>query len=329
MIEVHKISKEFRVHEKEAGLKASLRSLIKRKWIIKQALNDVSFRVNPGEILGLVGANGAGKTTLSKVLSGIVYPTSGEAKVLGFTPWERDNRYRRQMSLVMGQKAGLWWDLPALDSYLLLKEIYEIADHDFHHRLSFLSNALGIKDQLKVQIRRLSLGERMKTELIAALLHAPKVIFLDEPTIGLDLTSQKSIRQFLLDYRKEFNPIMILTSHYMEDIERLCERILILKEGNLIYDGKLQAISAHFATERLITVHLEKEVEKQELELFPSEFGRAQAGDHLHSKFYCNKDKIPQAISYILNHFPVHDLNIEEVEVSEVIERIQREGLHA
>ena len=222
MIQANSIKKIYQIHEKEAGFKASLRSLFNRKWKDKVALNGVSLEVNEGEILGLVGANGAGKTTLVKILAGIIHPTEGEASILGFRPWERQNEFRRQIALIMGQKASLWWDLPAGDCFLLLKEIYQLSDSQFKESLDELSTALGVTDQLKTQIRRLSLGERMKMELMAALLHRPRVVFLDEPTIGLDLTAQKAIRNFLLDYRTRYRPAMILTSHYMEDIERRC-----------------------------------------------------------------------------------------------------------
>jgi len=209
------------------------------KWAVK----DISFSVGPGEIVGLVGANGAGKTTLVKILSGIVYPTSGDAKVLGYTPWERSSALRKQVALIMGPKAQLWWDLPAADCFLLLKEIYEIPKADFKKNLDFLVKVLGVSGQLKIQIRRLSLGERMKMELIAALLHSPKVVFLDDPTIGLDITAQRAVRKFILSYKQERSPAMILTSHYMEDIEELCERLIIIREGSIVYDGPTQKIS--------------------------------------------------------------------------------------
>ncbi|MGZ3689368.1 MAG: ABC transporter ATP-binding protein, partial [Bdellovibrionota bacterium] len=225
MIEVEKLTKTFRVHQKDPGLLGSMRSLVRRRWIEKHALKSVSMKVGPGEIVGLVGANGAGKTTLVKALAGIIHPTSGEAKVLGHVPWQRENEFRRQIALIMGQKAQLWWDLPAADCFLLLCEIYRIPKTQFRANLDYLVEALGVRDQLHIQIRRLSLGERMKMELIAALLHRPKVVYLDEPTIGLDLTAQRAIREFLLRYRKEHQPAMLLTSHYMEDIEKLCRRI--------------------------------------------------------------------------------------------------------
>lgn len=306
MIHVKNLSKTFTVNEKEPGLKGSFKSLFKRKIITKYALNNINFDIHEGEIVGLIGANGAGKTTLSKILSGIIHPSSGEISVLGTDPWKREISFRKKMSLIMGQKASLWWDLPALDCYLLLKEIYQINDEDYHTRLNFLAETLGIKDQLKVQIRRLSLGERMKVELIAALLHNPQVVFLDEPTIGLDLTAQKAVRKFLLDYRRQFNPCMILTSHYMEDIEELCERIIILKEGSIVYDGPLKDIIAKYANEKQIILTL-------------------MNGDIIKER--APRDGIGERISALLKSYDVLDLSVTEIEISEIIEKILRQGV--
>ncbi len=259
MIKVSNLRKEYVIHKKEAGLLGSIKSLFVRRKIIKEAVKDVSFSVEEGEILGLVGANGAGKTTLVKMMSGIIYPTSGEARVLGFDPSKRENDFRRQIALIMGQKAQLWWDLPAADCFLLLKEIYKIPNDLYQKNLNYLAEVLSVGNELNVQIRRLSLGERMKMELIAALLHNPKVVFLDEPTIGLDLTAQRAIRSFILDYQKNFSPAMILTSHYMEDIERLAKRIIILRDGEIIYEGSLQRVVEQYAREKKVTVHLKQE----------------------------------------------------------------------
>ena len=259
MIQVKNLHKEFKVHKKEPGLLGSIEALYRRKWTTKEAVKNATFSVTGGEILGLVGANGAGKTTIVKMLAGIIHPTSGEISVLGHRPWERKNEFRKRIALIMGQKAQLWWDLPAADCFILLKEIYQISEKDFKGRLDYLCDALQIKDELNVQIRRLSLGERMKMEIIAALLHQPEVVFLDEPTIGLDLTAQKAIRKFLLDYRRTHQPAMILTSHYMEDIEQLCERIIIIRQGEFVYDGSLRKVVTEFAGEKVISVRFKRE----------------------------------------------------------------------
>ena len=306
MIHVKNLSKTFKVYSKEPGLKGSFKSLFKRQMITKIALNDVSFDIKEGEIVGLIGANGAGKTTLSKILSGIIHPSGGKVSVLGSDPWKREISFRKKMSLIMGQKASLWWDLPALDCYLLLKEIYQINDEVYYSRLNFLAETLGIKDQLQIQIRRLSLGERMKVELIAALLHNPKVIFLDEPTIGLDLTAQKAVRKFLLDYRQKFTPCMILTSHYMEDIEELCERIIILKEGTIVYDGPLKNIIAKYANEKQIILTLIN-------------------GDVIKERV--SRDGIGERITSLLKLHNVIDLSVTEIEIAEIIEKILRQGV--
>lgn len=323
MIQVENLTKSFVVHRKEPGLKGSLRSLVKRDWIEKHALKGVSFKAEAGEIVGLVGANGAGKTTLVKALAGIIHPTSGSAQVLGFTPWERNNAFRSQIALIMGQKAQLWWDLPAADCFLLLREIYRIPRRQFEQTLEFLTVALDVRDQLKIQIRRLSLGERMKVELIAALLHQPKVVYLDEPTIGLDLTAQRSIRSFLLQYREEHQPAMLLTSHYMEDIERLCKRIVIIREGEFIYDGSLSKITKDYATHKIITAQLGPGKRERSPE-FPKSLGELVSEVEEVAKFKIRKEKIPEAARLILERWPVIDLTIEEEEIGTIIEAIMK-----
>ncbi len=305
MIEVKNLRKTFISHRKEPGLKGSLKALFKREKVIKEALKSVSFKIQQGEIVGLIGANGAGKTTLVKILAGIVHPTSGEATILGFKPWERDNNYRRQMSLIMGQKAQVWWDLPALDSFLLLKEIYQIEDSLFKKNVEFLADTLMIKDQLKTQVRKLSLGERMKIELMAALLHQPKVIFLDEPTIGLDISAQKAVREFMRNYQSEFKPITILTSHYMEDIKELCPRIMIIKEGEFVYDGALSEVQKMMGDEKRLTVTTKEKT-------FKVNVRRSELGSTTSELFKSND---------------ILDLNIHDPSVDDIIESIMNYGI--
>jgi len=329
MIQVEKLSKTFRVHKKEAGLKASFTSLFSRQVVEKRALDAVSLSIEGGEILGLVGANGAGKTTLVKALAGIIHPSSGTARVLGHVPWERHFEFRKSIALIMGQKAQLWWDLPAADCFLLLKEIYQIPKNRFHESLDYLVDSLQVKDQLNVPIRRLSLGERMKMELISALLHDPKVVYLDEPTIGLDITAQKSIRRFLLKYRKEQQPAMILTSHYMEDIESLCERIVIIRNGSFIFDGSLSRIHMDFSRHKVLAAKLGSIVgsESSAPVQFPVDLGEVLSVDESMIKIKVPKEKISQAASYLLSKFPVSDLSIEETEIGVLIEEIMKKGL--
>ena len=331
MIQVENLSKIFRVHQKEPGFKGSVKSLFKRKWIEKHALKNASLSVSAGEIVGLVGANGAGKTTLVKALSGIIHPTSGHARVLGYSPWERHDAFRRQIALIMGQKAQLWWDLPAADCFLLLREIYQIPKPQFEASLNHLADALQVRGQLNIQIRKLSLGERMKVELMAALLHNPKVVFLDEPTIGLDLTAQRAIRDFLLEYREAQQPAMLLTSHYMEDIEKLCKRLIILREGEIVYDGPIAGISRDFAHHKVLTFRLDPAKFPLDFPInlahYPSLLGEAleiEARTTELLKIKVSRDRISEAASALLKHLPVLDLTIEEPDIGSVIENIMR-----
>lgn len=326
MIQVEEITKVFRTHKKAPGLLASLRGLFRREWVEKHALAGVSLQVNEGEILGLVGANGAGKTTLVKILAGIVYPTSGKASVLGFTPWERRNGFRSQIALIMGQKAQLWWDLPAADCYLLLKEIYQIPDSDYNQRLDELVGVLGVKDQLFVPIRSLSLGERMKMELIAALLHRPKVIFLDEPTIGLDITAQRAMRNFILSYSQQYKPAIILTSHYMQDIEELCERIVVIRNGNFVYDGPLNTILTTVAQNKIISAELPLGDGKIQPSFRHAEILSLEDGI---LRVKAPRAKVAETVSEMLATLPVLDLNIDEEDISVVIEKLMQKGMAA
>ncbi|MCB1048450.1 MAG: ATP-binding cassette domain-containing protein, partial [Calditrichaeota bacterium] len=255
MIEVRNLSKDFVVHRKQPGLLGSIRSLFVRDRVVKHAVRDVSFSIGEGEIVGLVGANGAGKTTLVKMLSGIIHPTAGSMSVLGHDPWKRDNEFRRRIALIMGQKAQLWWDLPAADCFLLLREIYQIPEAQYRETLDWLCDALRVKGEINFQIRRLSLGERMKMELIASLLHRPRILFLDEPTIGLDVVSQKKVREFLRHHNATRGTTILLTSHYMADIEELCDRVIIVDRGSIFFDGRLAEVIDRFADHKIITIH--------------------------------------------------------------------------
>jgi ABC-2 type transport system ATP-binding protein len=322
MIQVNNLSKEFKVHKKEEGLKASIKSLFKREYIIKEAIKNINLTINDGEIIGLIGANGAGKTTLTKILSGIIPATKGDVSVLGFDPWKRDNQYRSQMSLIMGQKAQLWWDLPAMDGYLLLKEIYQIPENEFRERIGFLSESLRISKELNVQVRKLSLGERMKVELIAALLHNPKVVFLDEPTIGLDLTAQKAVRKFIKEYRQKFQPIMILTSHYMDDIEDLCKRVAIMREGQIIFDGDISEIQNNYAQNKTIKVFSSIQIDPNE---FPQELGTLKTISDSEFLVISPKNQVMKAANFLLSHYDILDLTIQEEEIADLIEKIMSE----
>lgn len=326
MIEVQKLAKIFKVHQKEAGLRASIRSLFHREWREVHALRDASFAIEAGELVGLVGANGAGKTTLTKILAGIIYPSAGDARILGSVPWERPHALRRQISLVMGQKNQLWWDLPAADCFQLLQEIYEVPRSRFHDTVHTLCELLEISHLLTTQIRRLSLGERMKMELVAALAHEPKVVFLDEPTIGLDFTAQRAIRKFLLDYRAWHKPAMILTSHYMEDIESLCDRLMIMKDGELVYDGALQEVVQSFSLLKTISLQLDAYESAKEWHQRLIEAGHRVelSGEVLNVTV--PKESSMTVASRLLRELPVVDVSIHEEEISVSIERYMRHG---
>src|SRR5438874_3592861 len=256
-IEVSGLTKAFRTYKKQPGFRGAIRGLFRRQYEQTLAVKDVSFQIEPGELVGFLGPNGAGKTTTLKMLAGLLYPTSGSAKVLGYVPWERDDGYRRQFALLLGQKNQLWWDLPARESLDLNAKIYGISDADLERTVTQMTELLGVRDKLNVSVRELSLGERMKMELIASLLHKPRVLFLDEPTIGLDVVSQKTVREFLRQHNATQKTTILLTSHYMTDIQELCERVIIIDKGTIFFDGKLSEVLDRFADFKLVTIQCE------------------------------------------------------------------------
>ncbi len=318
VISVEQLRKEYRSFKKEAGLAGAIKSLFKREYDRRVAVDDVSFDIERGELVGFLGANGAGKTTTLKILSGLLYPTSGKVSVLGFTPSDRKDDFRRQFSIVLGQKNQLLWDLPAEDSFLLLKEIYEIPNDDFQRQLSLLTTLLGVTDKLGVQLRRLSLGERMKMELIGSLLHKPKVLFLDEPTIGLDVVAQKTIREFIKTYNETEQTTILLTSHYMQDIETLCKRVIIIDAGKIFFDGALEKIIGEFSSEKVLSLDFSSPVERERLE----RFGVVEDWSPVSAKLRVARASISKTSAEMLAALPVHDLNIEEVPIEDVIRSI-------
>ncbi len=246
IIEVKNLTKSFKIYKKAPGLGGAIKSLFSRKYENKVAVNDVSFKIEEGELIGFIGPNGAGKTTTLKMLSGLLYPSTGSVSVLGFNPFDRKKDFLKKISLVMGQKNQLWWDLPPMDTLLLNKEIYEISDSDFKSRVEELSDLLDVKDILHIQVRKLSLGQRMKCELMAALMHRPKILFLDEPTIGLDVVVQQRVRHFIKEYNEKYKATILLTSHYMQDVKALCNRVVVINHGSIIYDGALNDLLKKF-----------------------------------------------------------------------------------
>jgi ABC-2 type transport system ATP-binding protein len=318
VISVSHLSKYYQVHQKEAGFVGSLKSLVSRKYYDAKAVDDISFEIQEGELIGFIGPNGAGKTTTLKCLSGLLYPTSGKVNVLGFTPFERKHAYLKQISLVMGQKNQLWWDLPAIDSFLLNKEIYEISDDVYKKTIGDLTELLEVKDILQVQVRKLSLGQRMKCELIAALIHTPKVLFLDEPTIGLDVVMQQKLRDFVKEYNRRYKATILLTSHYMKDVEQLCDRVIIIDHGKVLYDGALADIVKKYAKQKSISVVFEKVVSAEKL----TKLGKVVELAGTRAVLSVPREKTSHVAAKLLELFPVDDLNIEEPNIEEIIQDV-------
>ena len=322
MIEVKNLTKSFTYYNKNQGLKASIKNLFHREQLTKDAVKGISFHIEEGEFVGFLGPNGAGKTTTLKMLSGIIHPTMGEARVGGFIPWERKNEFKRSFSLVSGQKNQLWWDLPAHESLYLNKCIYEIGDKEYNNTLDELTELLDVKKLLGIQVRRLSLGERMKMELIASLLHKPKVIFLDEPTIGLDMIAQKKIREFLKSYNKEQKITIVLTSHYLSDIEELCGRTIVINDGGIVYDGELSKVSQKVNRVKRIKISFSQAVEQRILE----GYGVVKEFDGFTALLEIDKENIKRYSIELLNTLPVVDFNIEDVPIEESIALLYEAG---
>lgn len=317
IIEVSNLSKTYTSYKKAPGFAASLKSLFHRAEIQVQAVKQISFSIAEGELVGFLGPNGAGKTTTLKMLSGILTPTSGGMSVLGHNPAKREPAFQKQFSLVMGQKNQLWWDLPASDSFELNKEIYEIPTGDFERRKNELVTLLAVQKLLNIPIRKLSLGERMKMELIGALLHGPKILFLDEPTIGLDIISQEEIRKFLRKHNEDAKTTILLTSHYMKDVEALCKRIIVINEGSIVYDGLLADLVNTYANVKRVNVQLSNPITNT-----PKEIGTVITHSETSIAFEIPKNKINESTSLILSSLPVADLSIEDVPIEEVVKQI-------
>jgi ABC-2 type transport system ATP-binding protein len=319
---VEGLTKSFSYSERKPGLSGSLRSFIAPSKKTLQALRSVSFTIGRGELVGFIGPNGAGKTTTLKVLSGLLYPTSGFIQVLGFDPWERNPKFLKQISLVMGQKNQLWWDLPAGDTFELNKAIYEISDGKYKETLAELVKILEVEKLLGIQVRRLSLGQRMRLELIAALLHKPKVLFLDEPTIGLDVVAQQKIRDFIYDYNKRYSATIILTSHNMDDLVDLAKRVIVIDKGRLLFDGNLDDLTSKFAKSKVIKVYLGRSADIKKFE----EIGKVKRYDFPQAVLSVPREASAVAAAELLQTFPVTDLTIEEEPIEDIIRRVFRDG---
>jgi ABC-2 type transport system ATP-binding protein len=324
MIEVENLTRVFRTYKKQPGFWGGVKGLVKRDFEETRAADGVTFSIAEGELVGFLGPNGAGKTTTLKMLSGLIYPTSGRARVAGFDPSKRENAYRRLFALVLGQKNQLWWDLPALESFYLLRAIYGLDQKQYQQTLDELVELLGVGAKLNVQVRELSLGERMKMELIAALLHRPRVLFLDEPTIGLDVVSQKAVRDFLRDYNRRNKTTILLTSHYMADISQLCERVIVIDHGHKIYDGDLDRIAGAGARQRIIKFRPRNNA-------FPAGWkplhGAAKVGEDGEILLHVPSENVTEVCQQILNQGAVDDITIQDVPLEDIISEIFSRGM--
>ena len=324
VIEVNSLTKTYRTYKKKPGLSGALRGLFHREYEELSAAKDVTFKVEEGEFVGFLGPTGAGKTTTLKMLAGLLYPTTGTARVLGYTPWQRKDGYRRQFSLLLGQKNQLWWDLPARESLDLNGKIYGLEPVAMQKRVEELSELLLVREKLNVMVRELSLGERMKMELIAALLHDPKVLFLDEPTIGLDVVSQKIVRDFLKAHNQKRRTTILLTSHYMADIQELCQRVIIIDKGTIFFDGKLSEVLDRFADSKMVTIHTSPETVVDPA--WASPFGEIIEQSSGVIKIKVAREKVSAACKALLDTLPVTDIDIQEVPIEDIIRRLFSES---
>lgn len=315
---VDNLVKNFEVSEKEPGLIGSLKSLFSSKKKTVQALKGISFTVQPGELVGFIGPNGAGKTTTLKILSGLLYPTSGFVEVLEYDPWERKPEFLKQIALVMGQKNQLWWDLPAIETFELNRAIYEISTYRYEENLKELTDLLEIGKLINTPVRKLSLGQRMRMELAAALLHKPKVLFLDEPTIGLDVVAQQRMRDFIYDYNRRNESTILLTSHNMDDLVNLARRVIVIDGGKILFDGAFEELVGKFAKEKIIKATLRNEDNISELE----KIGKVKKLSFPEVIISVPREVTAVAASELLQNFPVEDLTIEEIPVEDVIRKV-------
>ena len=321
IIVVKNIKKTYKTHEREQGLFNAIKSLFHRKYKYKQALKGISFEVMEGEILGFIGPNGAGKSTAIKALSGDLFASSGEIKVLGFVPWKDRVKYVKNIGVVFGQKEQLWWDIPAVDTFYLHKDLYEIDNKEFDKRLKHMVEILQIEDIMKTPVRDLSLGERMKCKIVAALLHNPRLVFLDEPTIGLDIIAKERLVDFIKDINKKYNTTFIITTHEMQDIERLCKRIIIINHGEIIYDGYLEHIKNKYLKKKVIDIKIEDKKADFKLE------GCSVIQNtkyEIKIELDMEKNSIKNLINYLLNNFNIIDITVQNPTIEEIIKIIYK-----
>lgn len=317
-IQVQSLKKSFTVRAKDQTRLGWIRGLVAPRTTVKCAVEDLSFAIEEGELVGFIGPNGAGKTTTLKMLSGLLYPTSGTVSVLGYEPFRRDHDYLRKIALVMGQKQQLWWELPAKDSFDLNKEIYDIPDTQYQRTLGELLELFDVVDLVHMPPRTMSLGQRMKCELIAALLHRPKVLFLDEPTIGLDVLMQQHLRQFVSDYNRRYGATVILTSHYMNDVKELCKRVIIINNGRLLFDGSLAELIRDHADYKVLTVVFEGRMSAGRL----AKLGKVESIDGARAHIRVDTKDVRSVASHLLSKFSIEDITIAEPEIEDVIREV-------
>ncbi|MCL2938609.1 MAG: ATP-binding cassette domain-containing protein [Trichodesmium sp. MAG_R02] len=323
------LSKVYPVAIKEAGIKGTLRHFIRRQYQYLKAVENISFEINPGEIVGFLGPNGAGKTTTLKMLTGLIHPSNGIVKVADNIPFERKREFLQQITLVMGQKQQLIWDLPVLDSLKINAAVYGVSDKEYRRRLMELTEMLSLEGKLKQPVRKLSLGERMKAELMAALLHQPQVLFLDEPTLGLDINAQVAVREFLREYNQRYQATVLLTSHYMADITALCKRVLLIYQGELIYDGSLDGLLDHFSPYREVQIELINPVppDVDNFQKLLSNYGEVETLAGQAVRLLVRRENLTTTVAQILAELEVQDLTVTDPPIEEIIGRVFRSGL--
>jgi len=322
IIEADGLTKTYRVAQKKEGVLGAFKGIVRRQYKEVHAVEDVSFAIEPGEMVAFLGPNGAGKTTTLKMLSGLIYPTRGSASVLGFTPWDRADAFRRRFALVMGQKNQLWWDLPAADSFQLHREIYSLEAGQFQETLGELTEMFGVGELTRQPVRELSLGERMKMELIAALLHRPQLLLLDEPTLGLDVVAQVTIQKCLKEYNAHRGVTVLLTSHYMRDVEALCARVLVITHGRMIYDGALAGITDLFGRTKLVRLQFPGETSPEDL----GEFGEVTGRTGPEATLKVERGRVAEVLEAILDRYTVVDMSVQDPPLDQTIARVFQEG---
>lgn len=322
IINVQDLEMRYKIRQKEEGVKGSVKNLFSKNYTFVDAVKKTSFTVEQGDFIGLIGSNGAGKTTIIKILSGILTPISGNVNVMGYVPYERKNEYKRKISVVMGQRSQLWWDLPALETFLINKEIYNIPADTYKKRLEYLVDLLDVADKIHIPVRRLSLGERMKMELIASFLHFPEILFLDEPTIGLDIISQRKIREFLRMINEDEGTTIILTSHYMTDIVELCKKVIIINHGDIVYNGLLSKIDKNYNKYTIVTFKLSEAIKN----INSYTFGEIVRSNDNEITYKVKSNELHVVCEKALKLFKVKDINIEQSSIEDIICEILQEN---